>query len=88
MLASFGIANTPFGMARVSELLYLEPLPGLPVLAPLGNLCPTGATSTPFAAAGTAEYIWTAVIVEHIEMAGATGYVDAAENAVNISQPE
>jgi len=33
------------------ELPHLEPLPGLPLLAPLGNLCLTGVTSTPAGAA-------------------------------------
>ena len=37
-----------------SEFLHLEPLLGLPLLAPLGNMHPTGVTSKPMGVAGLA----------------------------------
>jgi len=54
MQAPLGPISTPFGTAGAPEFLHLEPLPGLSLLAPLGNLCLTGITSKPIGAAGLA----------------------------------
>ena len=54
MLAPVGTMSTLFGTASAPEFLHLEPLPGLPLLAPFGNLCPRGITSQLIGAAGLA----------------------------------
>ena len=54
MLVPTGATSTSCGMAGVPVFQYLEPLPGLLLLAPLGNLCPMGITSMPIGAAGLA----------------------------------
>jgi len=47
MLAPMGITNTLFRMAGMPDLLHLELLPGLLLLALLGNLRPMGIMSMP-----------------------------------------
>ena len=51
-VANMGAMSTTFQTAKEPEFLHLEPLPGFPLLAPLGNLCPTGVMSKPIGAAG------------------------------------
>jgi len=51
MFAPKGTTSTPFRTASAPEFPHLEPLPGLPLLALLHNLCPKGVTSMPVGAA-------------------------------------
>jgi len=104
MLAPTGVTSMPFGMTGAPEFLHLVPLPGLPLLAPSGNRCPTGVTSKPTGAAGLViagvmnkpfettralepgqpEPPRMAEVAEHLVMARAAGYVDAAGYAMPI----
>ena len=51
MLAPTGVMSILFVAAQMPESTWLESLAELPLLASLGNLCPTGATSMPVQAA-------------------------------------
>ena len=62
-----------FGTAGVPELPHLEPLPGLPLMATLGHLCPAGVMSMPV---GVAMLAPSSIASMLLGMAGACSWND------------